>query len=149
MRRLLIPKILLPVSDLTNFWTVTDFFWFDVGLQNQFDGEVQTRIEREKDIMQEVDNSKYNLQKKIDAERTDKSLKLGAYKDECNQKLKQQHKYIEEFQREAMAEFMRLREQLEHEMDERFDQQDEIIDSLSQSIKTFQDTMKIVGDTVC
>ena len=48
-----------------------------------------------------------------------------------------------------MAEFMRLREQLEHEMVERFDQQDEIIDSLSQSIKTFQDTMKIVGDTVC
>ena len=88
MRRLLIPKILLPVSDLKNSWTVTDFFWFDVGLQNQFDGEVQTRIEREKDIMQEVDNSKYNLQKKIDAERTDKSLKLGAYKDECNLKLK-------------------------------------------------------------
>ena len=30
-----------------------------------------------------------------------------------------------------MAEFMRLRETLEAEMDERFDQQDEIIDSLS------------------
>ena len=55
-----------------------------VGLQNQFDGEVQTRIEREKDIMQEVDNSKYNLQKKIDNERTDKSLRLGAFKDETN-----------------------------------------------------------------
>jgi len=43
-----------------------------------------------------------------------------------------------------MAEFMRLRESLENEMDERFDNQDEIIDSLSLSIKTFQDTMKIV-----
>ena len=32
---------------------------------------------------------------------------------------------------EAMAEFMRLRERLEQEMDERFDSQDEIIDSLS------------------
>ena len=48
-----------------------------------------------------------------------------------------------------MAEFARLREHLEHEMEERFDQQDEILDSLSQSIKTFQDTMKIVGETVC
>jgi len=48
-----------------------------------------------------------------------------------------------------MAEFMILRERLEHEMDERFDSQDEIIDSLSLSIKTFQDTMKIVGETVC
>ena len=48
-----------------------------------------------------------------------------------------------------MIEFMKLREHLEHEMEERFDQQDEIIDNLSLSIKTFQDTMKIVGDTVC
>jgi hypothetical protein len=46
---------------------------------------------------------------------------LGAFKDDCNLRLKQQHKFIEEFQRESMAEFMRLREQLEHEMDERFD----------------------------
>ena len=70
---------------------------FFVGLQNQFDGEVQTRIEREKDIMQEVDNSKYNLHKKIDNERTDKALKLGAFKDDTNSQLKKQHKYIEEF----------------------------------------------------
>jgi hypothetical protein len=43
-------------------------------LQNKFDGECQTRIEREKDIMQEVDDTKYKLHKKIDEERTDKSL---------------------------------------------------------------------------
>ena len=137
-------KTLLTVS--LNFFTDSKFL---LGLQNQFDGEVQTRIEREKDIMQEVDDAKYKLGKKIDQERTDKSLKLGAFKDDTNHQLKKQHKYIEEFQREAMAEFMRLREHLEHEMDERFDQQDEILDSLSQSIKTFQDTMKIVGETVC
>ena len=48
-----------------------------------------------------------------------------------------------------MAEFAIMRERLEQEMEERFDSQDEIIDSLSLSIKTFQDTMKIVGETVC
>ena len=31
----------------------------------------------------------------------------------------------------------------------RFETQDEILDNLSQSIKIFQDTMKIVGETVC
>ena len=122
---------------------------FIIDLQNKFDGEVQTRIEREKDIMQEVDDTKYKLHKKIDEERTDKSLQLGMFKDKCSNQLKRQHKYVEEFQREAMAEFARLREQLEHEMDERFESQDEIIDNLSQSMKTFQDTMKIVGETVC
>lgn len=32
--------------------------------------------------MQTVDDTKYALHKKIDAERTDKSLKLGKFKDE-------------------------------------------------------------------
>lgn len=71
--------------------------------------------------MQTVDDYKYNLQKQIDKERTDKSLTLGAFKDDTRLKLKKQHKYMEEFQREAMIEFMKLREQLENEMEERFD----------------------------
>jgi hypothetical protein len=56
-----------------------------------------------------------------------------------------QHKYVEEFQKNAMNEFQILRETLENEMDDRFVSQDEIIDNLSNSIKTFQDTMKIIG----
>jgi len=59
-----------------------------------------------------------------------------------------QHKYVEEFQKNAMIEFRKLRETLENEMDDRFVSQDEIIDNLSNSIKTFQDTMKIIGQTV-
>ena len=47
-----------------------------------------------------------------------------------------------------MEEFMKLREELELEMDHRFDAQDEILDNMSNTIKTFQDTMKIVGSTV-
>lgn len=66
-------------------------------LQNKFDGECQTRIEREKDIMQEVDDTKYKLHKKIDEERTDKSLQLGQFKDKTASQLKRQHKYVEEF----------------------------------------------------
>jgi hypothetical protein len=89
------------------------------------------------------------LHKKIDAERTDKSLSLGKFKDDTLGKLNQQHKYIETFQREAFREFLILRESLEHEMSTRFEDQDEILDNLSLSIKTFQDTMKIVQETVC
>ena len=59
-----------------------------------------------------------------------------------------QHKYMEEFQREAMIEFQKLRETLENEIEDRFLSQDEIIDNLSNTIKTFQDTMKIIGQTV-
>lgn len=68
-----------------------------IELQNGFDVEVETRITREKDIMQAVDDAKYDLHKKIDAERTDKSLSLGKFKDDTLGLLNQQHKYIEKF----------------------------------------------------
>lgn len=66
-------------------------------LQSRFDGECQTRIDREKDILQKLDNEKYGLGKKIDNERTDKSLTLGKFRDDTNRQLKMQHKYVEEF----------------------------------------------------
>ena len=55
--------------------------------------------------MQALDDEKYKLGKKIDAERTDKSLSLGKFRDETNRQLKMQHKYVEEFQKNAMIEF--------------------------------------------
>jgi hypothetical protein len=61
------------------------------------------------------------LEKKIDAERTDKSLKFGAFDDSIRDRIKKQHKYVQEFQVGAMETFMKLREELELEMDCRFD----------------------------
>lgn len=78
--------------------------------QRAFDEECATRIEREKDILQALDDEKYTLHKKIGYERTDKSLKFGAFRDDVKDQLKRQHKYVEEFQRKAMDEFRRLRE---------------------------------------
>jgi len=73
----------MPLSDrLKTHWPVSQIYLQILGLQNEFDGEVDTRIEEEKNIMQTVDDTKYDLGKKIDAERTDKSLKLGKFKDD-------------------------------------------------------------------
>lgn len=47
--------------------------------------------------MQAVDDAKYALNKRIDAERTDKSLSLGKFKDDTLGQLNRQHKYIENF----------------------------------------------------
>jgi hypothetical protein len=75
--RSLTPKTVSPVSSHHHVLT-----FYLVELQNGFDTEVETRIEREKDIMQAVDDAKYALNKRIDAERTDKSLSLGKFKDD-------------------------------------------------------------------
>ena len=66
-------------------------------LQNEFDGEVDTARTEEKNIMQTLDDTKYELHKKIDGERTDKSLSLGKFKDETSAQLAKQHKYVQEF----------------------------------------------------
>lgn len=49
---------------------------------------MQTRIDREKDILQALDDEKYKLLKKIDKERTDKSLTLGSFRDQTHRQLK-------------------------------------------------------------
>jgi hypothetical protein len=47
-----------------------------------------------------------------------------------------------------MDEFQKLREELEFEIECRFDNQDEILENLNTCLKAFQATMKIVGQTV-
>jgi hypothetical protein len=59
-------------------------FNFLLELQNEFDAEVETARTEEKNIMQTLDDTKYELHKKIDGERTDKSLSLGKFKDETS-----------------------------------------------------------------
>jgi hypothetical protein len=113
----------LTVSFYKKFQFKLEFslFLFYTELQADFDQEVATRIDEEKNIMLTLDDTKYELHKKIDNERTDKSLSLGNFKDSTHSQLKRQHKYVEEFQVEAMKEFARLRQTLEHEMSERFE----------------------------
>ena len=54
----------------------------NIAQQKSYDEECTTRIDREKDILQALDDEKYKLHKKIDDERTDKSLKFGAFRDD-------------------------------------------------------------------
>ena len=107
-----------------------------------------TRIEREKEILQILDDEDYKLNKAVDNERTDRNLRLGSFRDNTKDSLKKHQKYIEEFQKNTMDMFYKLREELEAEMEDRFDAQDEIVDNLSNSIKTFQDTLKKIGQTL-
>lgn len=116
------------------------------GVQEEFDTEQTTRIEREKEIKQTLDDNVYELSKTIDKEKTERNLEVGGFKDESLDKLKQYKKVIVQFQKDSMDNFYRMREQLEAEMDDRFDAQDEIVDNLSNSIKTFQDTLHKMGE---
>jgi hypothetical protein len=95
-----------------------------------------------------MDDEGYKINKSMDNEKTDRNLKGGNFKDTVTDTLKKQKHYIANFQTKTTDNFKRLREELEYEMDGRFDAQDEIVDNMSNAIKTFQDTMKIVGQTL-
>ncbi len=56
-----------------------------------------------------------------------------------------QTQFVEGFQKKASEEFEQMKEGLEVEMSNRFEHQDELIDHLSNFIKTFQQTLKVVG----
>ncbi len=90
----------------------------------------------------------YKLMEALDKERTERTFKLGELRDKFTNEMKTQTKYIEGFQKKSMEEFAKMKEDLEGEMGGRFAHQDEIVDNLSNFIKTFQDTLKVVGTNV-
>mmetsp|Transcript_38440 Transcript_38440/g.43648 ORF Transcript_38440/g.43648 Transcript_38440/m.43648 type:complete len:268 (-) Transcript_38440:78-881(-) len=114
-------------------------------LQDQLDNEKSTRVEREKEILQKLDDEVFQLNERMDKEVTDRSLATGQLKDQIRSDTKTQNKWIEKFQKEAMEEFELMKEEIEDEMKSRFEHQDEIVDNMSNFIKTFQDTLKVVA----
>jgi hypothetical protein len=58
---------------------------------------VSTRIEREKDILQALDDENYKLNTDMDREKTDRTLTLGQFKDNTKDDQKKQSKHIAEF----------------------------------------------------
>lgn len=44
-----------------------------------------------------------------------------------------------------MSDFQEMRDDLESEMDSRFKHQDELVGNLMKIVKTFQETLKVVG----
>ncbi len=120
----------------------------EVELKECYETEKATRIEREKEILQKMADEVYKLMQQLEKERSERVFKLGEIKDEFRDEMKKQTKFVEGFQKKSMEEFVKMKEDLEAEMSSRFSHQDEIIDNLSNFIKTFQDTLKVVGKNV-
>ena len=117
-------------------------------MKESYENEKATRIEREKEILQKMADEVYKLMQLLEKERSERTFKLGEIKDEFHDELKKQTKFVEGFQKKSMEEFDKLKGDLEGEMGSRFAHQDEIIDNMSNFIKTFQDTLKVVGKNV-
>jgi len=117
-------------------------------LKESYENEKATRIEREKEILQKLADEVYKLVQLLEKEKSDRCFKLGELKDEFHNEMKVLTKFVESFQKKSLEDFNKMRDDLEAEVGSRFAHQDDIIDNLSNFIKTFQDTLKVVGKQV-
>lgn len=116
-----------------------------IELKDNYENERATRIEREKEIMQKLSDEVYKLLEELKNEKTERVFRQGEIRDEFRDKMKVQTKFMEGFQKKTLADIETTKITLETEMRVRFERQDEIIDNLSNFIKTFQDTLKVVS----
>ncbi len=106
------------------------------------------RIEREKEILQKLSDEAYRLTEAVEKERRERIFKVGELREAFTLETKMQNKFVEKFQKKAEEDFEKMKENLEFEMEGRFAHQDKIIDNLSNFIKTFQDTLKVIAKDV-
>jgi hypothetical protein len=74
--------------------------------------------------------------------------RMNEIDDMIQQELDLQNKFLDQFQTKANNDFSEMRGDLETEMDNRFKHQDQVVGDLSKFVKTFQDTLKVIGKDV-
>lgn len=116
-----------------------------VVLDQLIETEKNARIEGEKDLAQKILDEAYKLSEDLEREKTERILRVKELNDDTKYELKQQEKMAQDFFQKSKDEFFHIADNIEKEMDNRFEHQDKIVDNLSNMVKTFQDTLKVIG----
>ena len=116
-------------------------------LQAFYDREKTTRIEREKMILERLDDALFKLKTGLDKEMTERSMESGKLKDQTKKDMRTQDKNLEKSQQRSFDVMRDLRTGIETELHSRIAHQDEIADNLSQFMTTFQDTLQVIGSS--
>lgn len=114
-------------------------------LKNENEKEKEERIKGEKDILRIIDDSVYEINEDIIKVKDDSNAKQVLLKEELKLDMKNRDGYLDDFQRRIQNEILLIKDNIYLEMSNRFLHQNEIIDNISNFLKTFQDTLKVVG----
>lgn len=118
------------------------------GLQKESEHERAERLQHEKEIYRNISDNVFDINERIHREKDDRNTKITILKEETLNDFKQRDKYFSEFQTKMKNELGVLKDEIYYEMDNRFSHQNEIVDNISNFLKTFQDTLKVVGKDV-
>ena len=116
-----------------------------IKLENNQEIEKNERIENEKDTRRYIDDNVFEINQNIDKEKIDRQIKLTVLKEEFKQDIQARDHTFAEFQKKIVNDIKVVRDEIKQEMDNRFDHQNDIIDNISNFMKTFQETLRVLG----
>ena len=106
------------------------------------------REEGEKEIIKNINDNVYEINTKLDREKDDRNTKLKILNEKMESELAKRDKCISDLQNKNTDDLKMLKDELYAEMENRFAHQNQIIDNISNFLKTFQETLKIMGKDV-
>lgn len=128
-----------------NFNTIRDEI---NAVQADLNQERTDRIDRGKKLEQRIEDVNFELTEALNKEITDRTVKNKEMYDDFRYELKNQRKFTEDFHEKTVTELNHITTHLQKEMNHRMSAQDDILDNLSNVVKTIQDTLKVLGKDV-
>lgn len=114
-------------------------------LQKEHEANKAERLQHKKEIYRNLDDNKFEVNEKLNRENDEMKTHATILKENTFKKLAIRDNYETDFKKHLFSDIQNLRDELFEEMSTRFSHQNQIVDNLSNFIKTFQDTLKIVG----
>lgn len=117
-------------------------------LKAQQQKETKEREEGEKEIIRNINDNVYEINEKIKREKDDRDAKINILKEENSKEIKVRDQNFSDYQNKVANDLKVLKDEIYYEMENRFAHQNQIVDNISNFLKTFQDTLKVVGKDV-
>ncbi|CAD8084174.1 unnamed protein product [Paramecium sonneborni] len=117
-------------------------------LFSNFELEKQTRVSNEKKILNTIKDTSQQIDQAIKNEANEKEQKHQELIKNINHSLQSENRYSEGFRNNTVKEFHLQIDNIKDEINNRFDQQDKVVDDLRSVIRTIQNTLGILGKDV-
>ena len=108
--------------------------------------ERDLRKQKEKELAKKLAEDNSKTSEKFDNERLQRMAQVKELNMLFKTDLKQQQTYAEDLSAKMKAELKQMANNIDKEMDNRFEQQDKIVDNLTHMIQTFQATLKVISE---
>jgi hypothetical protein len=105
------------------------------------ENERSERLQHEKEAYRTISDEVYTINEKIDREKTERGAKIAILREEMLADFSQRDKVFGQYQDKLNNEMKVLKDEIYGEMDNRFSHQNEIVDNISNFLKTFQITV--------